>query len=251
MIVVGASALAVALLVVTWGNSRRLANRAGSSDRADRIERVADPPGSASEAADARLREHATMLSATVRSALAQLDEVRLPVHILLEAKFGDLNDNQEELLGTARDAADAMDSALRRLAQVADADRGVLPVQRELVQVNDVVRAVLPLARAAAERREARLDVSLEPGLPRVMADRVRLAEALALLTEAATSTVGPERPLRVSTAREQRQAVVSIAPPRADGSADHDVVLARRLVEAQGGTVEQRPDVVRIRVG
>jgi hypothetical protein len=43
------------------------------------------------------------MLSVTVRSTLAQLDEVRLALHILPEAKFGELNENQEELLGTAR----------------------------------------------------------------------------------------------------------------------------------------------------
>jgi K+-sensing histidine kinase KdpD len=206
--------------------------------------------------ASERLREHATLLAATVRSALAQLDEVRLPLHILLEARFGALNENQEELLGTARDAADAMDAALRRLAQVADADRGALPVQREPVPVNDVVRAVLPLARAAAERRQARVELSLEPGLPRVMADRVRLAEALALLVEGAAACVGPASPLRVTTAREQRRVVVSIAPPDQAGgaagpSSDHDVVLARRLVEAQGGAVERVRDGVRVVIG
>ena len=68
-------------------------------------------------------------------------------------------------------------------------------------------------------------------------MADRVRLAEALALLAEAAAAAVAPERPLLVSTARAQRQVVVSIAPPYdADGPArsslDHDVVLALRLL-------------------
>ena len=106
---------------------------------------------------------------AVVRDTLAQLDEVRLPLHILLETRFGELNENQEELLRDARNGADAMDVALRRLAQVADADRGA-PVQHELVQVNDVVRAVLPLARAAAERNGARTDTALEPGLPRVV---------------------------------------------------------------------------------
>src|SRR6185436_10242224 len=89
--------------------------------------------------AAARLHDEATMLAGVVADSLAQLDEVRLPLHILLESRFGELNENQEELLRDARAAADAIDVALRRLGQVADADRGALAVQPELVQINDV----------------------------------------------------------------------------------------------------------------
>ena len=64
---------------------------------------------------------------------VAQLDEVRLPLHILLETRFGDLNENQEELLRDARTGADAMNAALRRLAQVVDADCGALPASSRL----------------------------------------------------------------------------------------------------------------------
>jgi K+-sensing histidine kinase KdpD len=213
------------------------------------------------------------MLAAVVQDAVAQLDEIRLPIHILLDTRFGDLNENQEELLRDARNAADAMDEALRRLGQVADADRGALPVQRELVQVNDVVRAVLPLANAAAERRGARVDTSLEPGLPRVLADRARLAEALTLLTREAASTAGPERPLMLATGRDSGTVTITIAPPIAEGptaggiaqseAATHtaggartsqeigDTILATRLVMVQGGSLEKTPTGTVVRVG
>jgi signal transduction histidine kinase len=145
------------------------------------------------------------------------------------------------------------MDAALRRLGQIADADRGALAVQRELVQVNDVVRAVLPLARAAAERRGALVEAELEPGLPRVWADRARLAEALTPLLDAAAGTSGPDRPVTVSTARSAASAVVTIAPrgdvgatPEAGGQAG--IVLAARLIEAQAGRLESEPDAVRL---
>src|SRR4030095_16351339 len=164
----------VRVTLLTGSMPESEAERQGESDEFDRIERVVAHLGSAlsaseaerarlNTAAAARLRDEATMLAAGAHDSIAQLDEVRLPLHILLETKFGDLNENQEELLRDARNAADAMGAALRRLAQVADADRGALAVQRELVQVNDVVRAVLPLARAAAERQGARVDVTLE----------------------------------------------------------------------------------------
>jgi hypothetical protein len=56
---------------------------------------------------------------------------VRLPLQILLESPFGELNENQEELLRDARAAADAIDAALRKLGHVADIDRNAFPVQQ------------------------------------------------------------------------------------------------------------------------
>lgn len=275
IVVVGSVVLAVLSFLFTWFNARRLSARisrlaelgeAGAPSRGlsrrsaegpDELERIEQAVGSlgtalttlegertrAEQAASERLYEHATVLAATVRSTLAQLDEVRLPLHILLEAKFGDLNENQEELLGAARDAADTMDGALRRLGQVADVDRGALTVQRQLVQVNDVVRAVLPLAHAAVARRGARLETSLEPGLPRAMIDRVRLAEALALLIEAVADRLSVDRSLVIATAREECMVVISLTPGQ-------HTVLANRLIEAQGGRLESSGSTLAIRL-
>ena len=111
----------------------------GPTDEFDRIEQAVGSLGSALTAAEAerartdavaaaRLREQATMLAGAVSDSLSQLDEVRLPLQILLESPFGELNDNQEELLRDARAAADAIDARLRRLGQVADIDREALP---------------------------------------------------------------------------------------------------------------------------
>ena len=236
--------------------------RTGSTDEFDRIEQVVGQLGSAltqSEAertrADAHsaahLKEQSTMLAALVRDNLARLDEVRLPLHILLETKFGELNENQEELLRDARNASDEMDSALRRMGQVADADRDAMPVKRELVQVNEVVRAILPLIRASAERRDARVDVSLEPGLPRVLADRARLAEALSLLATRTASVSDGEHPVTVGTRRDGSVVVIElrpVPPPEAGGSS---TALAERLVTAQGGEVKRAPDRFEVRVG
>lgn len=297
MVIGVAVALTAASLAIAWLNARYFAERiarlaqatagaAGASERTDefdRIERAVGNLGSALTAAEAeraradasataRLRQEATMLAAVVADVIAQLDEVRLPLHILLDSRFGELNENQEELLRDARTAADAMDVALRRLAQVADADRDELPVQRELVQINDVVRSVLPLARAAAERRGARAVTALEPGLPRVVADRARLAEALTLFATDAAADTGPDEPLEISTARDGSRAVIRIAPAsrRAKlvaaaldaasagatgseplGEASPALILAARLVVMQGGDVSTDDHDVMLRIG
>lgn len=278
VILVFAVILTVASIVVAWVNANYFADRlsrlaratelaAGtqsSIDEFDRIERAVGNLGSALTAAEAerartdavaaaRLREQATMLAGVVHDSIAQLDEVRLPLQILLESPFGELNENQEELLRDARSAADTIDVALRRLGQVADVDREALPVQHELVQINDVVRSVLPVARAAAERRGARTEVALEPGLPRVTADRARLAEALSLFVTDAAEASAADAPLAVSTAREDGRAVIRVAPvsERLRANDAPGLILASRLIAAQHGEIGMDSHSLLIRIG
>jgi light-regulated signal transduction histidine kinase (bacteriophytochrome) len=210
--------------------------------------------------------------SGVVSDTLAQLDQVRLPLQILLASPFGELNENQEELLRDARAAADAMDVAIRRLGQVAEIDRDAVPVQRELVQVNDVVRSVLPVARATAKRRGARTETAWEPGLPRVVADRARLAEALALFLADSASQAGPSTSLRISTVRAGASALIRIAPlstnakARSSAPVTTDVlvaekeaapadaaplILASRLISAHGGEVTVDDGALTVRIG
>ncbi len=277
-ILILAAALTLVSVVVSWVNARYFADRLarivraaeapgtrGSTDELDRIERAVGSLGSAlsaSEAerartnaeASARLHEQATMLAGVVSDAIAQLDGVRLPLQILLESPFGELNENQEELLRDARAASDAIDVGLRRLAEVADIDRDALPVQHELVQVNDVVRSVVPLARAAAERRGARTEALLEPGLPRVLGDRTRLAQALTLFVTDAAEATGPDVPLVITTARDAGRALISVSPPRLhsnDGTGSVPLILASRLIGAQGGSVAVEGSAICLRVG
>jgi signal transduction histidine kinase len=274
-----AAVLTLASVVVSWVNARYFADRLariaratestpgarGTTDELDRIERAVGSLGSALSASEAerartnaeaaaRLREQATMLAGVVSDAIGQLDGVRLPLQILLESPFGELNENQEELLRDARAASDAIDVGLRRLGDVADIDREALTVQHELVQVNDVVRSVAPLARAAAERRGARTEVVLEPGLPRVLGDRTRLAQALTLFATDAAEAAGPDIPLLIGTARDGSRALISVSPPRvhsSDGVGQASRILASRLIEVQGGSVAVEPSAIRLRVG
>lgn len=290
LILISAAGLTLLSVIAAWANAMYFADRlsrlaqstksvAASSERTDefdRIERAVGKLGSALTAAEAeraridalaaaRLHDEATMLAGVVRDAIAQLDQVRLPLQILLASPFGELNENQEELLRDARAAADAIDVALRRLGQVADIDRDALPIQRELVQVNDVVRSVLPVARAAAERRGARTETALEPGLPRVIADRARLAEALALFLSDSVAHADTSTALHISTERAGSKALIRIAPLTAEsrastelpatanrGAADASpLILARRLIAAQGGEVAVDDGSLMVRVG
>lgn len=270
-VVSGAAALALLSLGLTWWNTsyfvrrlQRLGRRDGglgdagivesdtdpSGDDFDRIEREVARLGDAlarstrervvdHDALERRLHEQATLLAATVRAVTAQMDEVRLPLHILLDARFGELNENQEELLVAARAAADGIDAAVRRLAVVADADRDALVVRTEPVAINDVVRAVLPMVRATADRRNARVDVAFEPALPRVWANRAALAEAIALVAGLAAERLGEGEALLISTIPGAARCTLRIGPAEASLMDEPLVIGALRVLHAQDAAV------------
>lgn len=259
----GAALLAFVSLIVTWANTRYLVRRlqrigrgggelvtTSTMDDLDRIElevqrlkaalSTAQREGVADhQRLEARLHQQATMLAATLRGVTAQVDEVRLPLHILLDARFGDLNENQEELLVSARTAADSIDGAIRRLGIVADADRDALSVRPEPVEPNEVVRAVLPMVRASAERRGATVDIALEPALPRAWANRAALAESVALISTLAAEQTTGTGALSISTISAAHTCAIRIGPIDTRLLDEPLVIAAQRMLHAQRATI------------
>src|SRR6185295_18262010 len=108
--------------------------RAASADEIDSIERTVDRLSGAMTVAEAGIREreaaatrrtdeYAALLAETSAAVARQLDEVRLPIHILLESSFGPLTESQEELLATARTATEAASVELKRLIELTELD--------------------------------------------------------------------------------------------------------------------------------
>jgi signal transduction histidine kinase len=281
LVIVGVIA-SVASLVVAWRNTRYLATRitrlaapaqVARPDELDAIEHEVDRLRRA--VADAQLveagiqiraaasvQEYGALVSDAAMAAARQLDEIRMPLHILLENRFGDLNDNQEEMLAAARTAADDAQASLERLREVADIDRGVLRLRAERVRLADLVAALLPGLVAEGARGSVTVSADLSPYLPAASGDRARLGQALSLLaTDAVHQTAAggdvritsdgppPGVPASAKTgesvtgAGEPRRAPAMVqlvlshgtGPPRMT-----DVALADRLIIALGGRVQ-----------
>ncbi len=214
MIALGASVL------LALRNARYLAHRierlAGSEpdravDELDSIEQSvvrlqAEVSAARDEAARERdgareeRKELATLLSTATGAATNALDEIRLPLHILLENRFGDLNENQEEMLGSAQAAAEEATALLRRLRLTADLDRGEVELRRDPVRVDDIVRNLLPTLQSLGERRNVRVVADLAPALPRVPADRTYLHEALSILLSSAVERTADGGEVRIT---------------------------------------------------
>ena len=263
--------LAAVSLALTWWNTRYLVRRmrrlgrgdrvvSGPRDELDRFEdsmvqlraqlellRV-ERDKAAREAARAQA-EQATMMAAAVRGMLLQLDEVRLPLHILLNAPFGDLNENQEELLAAANVGADQMGDVLQRLATIADVDRGVTVTRCEPVAMNDILRAILPMVRATAERVGARVVLHLEPAMPRAWGNRSAMAEAMSLLAVRAAERCGTDEILDLRAHSTKSHVEMAISPWRAIND-DLAVRTGWRILEAQDATLLADEQTLRVRV-
>jgi signal transduction histidine kinase len=229
--------------------------RAGAApDELDSIEEVVDHLSSAVSVAQAggeareraaaeRVQEYAVLLDEASAAVRRQLDEARVPLHILLEHHFGPLNDNQEEMLEAARTGTDAAETELARLQEIAQLDRGALHVRRDPIRMADLLRSLGPQLEADGAKVGVTLSIDTMPGLPRIAGDRVRLQQALELLLRHLVRHATPGAALVLATDVEgglMRVVVRHAQPPTLDA----DVALARRIIQAHGGRIDINED-------
>ena len=221
-----------------------------SGDELDRIEALVDRLTDALAASRTALvaqgeliaerrREYERLVAASVEDSMRQLEEVRLPLHILLENHFGELNENQEEMLGAARSASESVDAALLRLRDVVQLDLGAVTLREERVRLADVMSTILPPIALAAGDREIVVHSDLPPTIPTLVADRGKLQEALQLLLMEQLHTVADGGAMVVSAEHDARGVRVSVRGG-ALRSPTPAMALATRLVRAHGGRVE-----------
>ena len=279
LLVVIVGVAVVASMILSWRNARYVAQRierlAGSGSRSsgsrlhgvasalspgtrpelpdelDRIEGVVDHLSSAvAEAevhrtehdaqAERRVKDYASMLATVAAESADRLEEVRIPLHILLENHFGDLNENQEEMLGAARTAAESVDGDLVALRQIAELDLGTRELRRDRLLPADLVRSLLPTLQAIADKQNATLNVDLEPLVPAIRGDQPSLQDALAVLLGGSirSATAGAELVIAV-----HRDPGAVRVEARGAGAAESDVrtALAERIVRVSGGSVDR----------
>lgn len=262
-VVVVATIAATASLIVAWRNTqivtRRIEMLAGREDRVGTLDELASiertverlrsdlsaerANAAAREAELARERGEAMrMLEQVAGATVRAIDDVRLPLHILLDNRFGELNDNQEEMLGAAQTAVDDAAQLLHRTRTLLALDRGTIAPRRDAVHINDLLGALLKPVRADAERRRIELVVDIPPALPRVLSDRTHLQEALAALFRSALGRTADEGRCEVAALPTQPGVRISVAPGTAQ-DADLDALLAFHLLRTLGVTVRHEP--------
>ncbi len=262
IVVVTAAVAAVGSLVMAWYNARYVAQRIAllaakvdaraGLDELDAIETVVDrytsalrdaesKRVSAQQSADLKIREHGELMSQVASSVSKGIDEIRLPLHILLENRFGDLNENQEEMLEAARTAAELVNTDADRLAEIGALDRGALALRSDRVHVADVLQSLRPTLDGEAGKVGVRVEMDIAPALPPVTGDRGRLQEALALILADAIRRTPPGDRVRIAADLQIPLVSLSLSTMGPPPAMDVASVLAKRLLEAHGATVER----------
>ncbi|MEP6621120.1 MAG: hypothetical protein ABJE47_17470 [bacterium] len=218
-------------------------------DEIDQIEHVVYRLSSAIEIAEMnradreesykrRVHDYALLLASVADASAKRIEEVRLPLHILLENHFGDLNENQEEMLGAARTAAEAADADMLLLRQIAAFDLGDRLMRRDRIKPSDLLDALRPMLIAAAEHNNGTVEFDVAPLLPAVIGDRAMLHDALVTLVRGAVECAAHGATTRVGAERHEGDIRFSVhgggvAPPSVRW------VAGVRVIQAHGGSV------------
>lgn len=257
---------ATASLGMAWRDTRYVARRIDALSRGRAGEEADAPPGdeldsierriveserrgeTRERAAEALVREYAALLADASATAARKLDEVRMPLHILLSSPFGELNENQEEMIAAARAAADEADGALRFVGRIVALDAGRVESRPRPVRPRDLLAPVLTAVGARLRAAGAALEADVPPGLPEVRVDPEHAREALSLFLERAAGRVGPGAELRLSARAGEGFVRIRVedGAPRPGERAP----LAERLLRLEGGALDPGGDALEIRL-
>jgi hypothetical protein len=151
-------------------------------------------------AADARVAQSSHVVANVVQLSLKQVEEARLALHILQASPFGELNENQEELIAAARTAMDAADAELRMMTRVVSVSTQAALSTTSVIRLRSLLD--IPLAMAMGGAQEVRESVRLPnvDELPAVAVDVPAVQEALALLFRDCVAAHPPGEPLIIS---------------------------------------------------
>jgi hypothetical protein len=266
MVIAVAAVAALASLVLAWRNTRYVAHRieqlaersvargaAHRGDRKDELDEIEESVHGLHDAvraahsertagAEAASQREAEMLALfdDLASQLGEgVREIQLPLHILLDSPFGDLNENQEEIVAAARTAAEAADVRIRQVQRLLALDRGDVQMLPKPLGVAELLRPALAIAEARAAKRGVELRSAIAATAPRVLVDPVHAQDAVTMALTELVERVEPDRTLLVE-ATETNEGTVRVVIAGAEPAAQPSVALrlVEELIRGQGGS-------------
>ncbi|WP_310568810.1 hypothetical protein [Gemmatimonas sp.] len=192
--------------------------------------------------AQAGADEHRQMLEQIVASMSERVREVQLPLHILLDTPFGALNENQEELLGAARQSAEAADAELRLLRRLLD-EPTMRRAEAEAITVTALLAPALAVVASAAEVALVRLVVDVLADLPPVRVPVSAVQESLATVLLELLASLPRGSDLGLSARIEGDVVALRIVPPLDLSAPSFRLRLALQLLQQYTATTVDQP--------
>lgn len=201
-------------------------------------------------AADARADRYAQLLNDALGATAARLQEVQLPLHILLASPFGELNENQEEMLGAAREAVDDADVELRRIRKLLEIERGAIAFVERPIGMAELLRPSIAIASARAPSG-VRVVADVSDALPRAVTDPLQTQDALTsvIASVAARASAGSIVTVRAGEETDgSLQVLVSSDHTLASANPDVELRVATAVLEAQRASVRPRENGITV---
>jgi hypothetical protein len=191
-------------------------------------------------AAEASATESREMLREAVAGMSARLDEAHLPLHVLISSPFGELNENQEELLTAAQQTMESADMELRQLRKLIEVESGEITLVPRPIALTELLGPPLAIARSRASASVVSLITRIPDDLPRAIVDPVHTQEALTALLCDVILRVPAGDDVTVHASEIGRARLEMTVSPSVPALNDQLAVrLARRVIEREGGRV------------
>ncbi len=188
------------------------------------------------------------------------LTSLRMAIHLCIEQTAGPLTEKQSDLLYTAREDCERLQSMVDELLDLARIQGGRVELQQRPTAPSELIQAAVDAHRSAAEERRVTLETRVLPGLHDVSVDRERIQLVLSnLLSNAlrhtpaggrvevrAHATAGCVRFEVADTgpgiSADYQQSVFEKffrVPGTASGGAGIGLSISKEIVEAHGGEI------------
>lgn len=111
------------------------------------------------------------------------LTSIRMALHLLLDENVGSLNEKQADLLVSARDESERLNGIIEDLLDIRRLESGNVRLSLAAVSPHELVSEAIALFSRQAQDKGIRIEADLPADLPRVRADRSRIAYVFANL--------------------------------------------------------------------
>jgi len=187
------------------------------------------------------------------------LHSLKLALHTLIEGYAGELNENQEDLLVSAREGADKLDELMSDLLEIAEIESGTRRLATERLRPIDLAREAAERFQVIADSKDIRLENNVWPDLPWVVGDRRAVASIFDNLLSNAIRHTGRGGSVTIEASEHGGRVHLSVRDTGEGiseeqlpmvfsrfahlggepGGTGLGLALVKRLVETQGGQV------------